>query len=404
VLLDEISFPMRKVRYIIFLKDILQLSLTSFGGPQAHLGLFHKILVEKRRYLDATELLELNSFCNILPGPASTQTLTAVGYKIGGPFLAFLTLLVWMLPVTLVMIAAALSIEYLNGALDVARFIQPMAISFVAYAVVRIVNAAVNTKTAVILFVISTLLCYSINYPGIFPLVLIVSGLITALKFRRHPKEQREPWKIEWGNFILYASIFIGAALLGHVLDFKPIKLFENFFRNGSYIFGGGQPLSGLLYKEFVEFKEYLSKEEFTAGYALLQALPGPLFSFSAFVGSLSLREYHITGQILGGLIASIGIYLPGTLMIFFIIRFWDKLKKYRAVKASLEGVNAASGGIILATACQIIQPILIDSIEIVVVNISIFLVTLFLLIYTKIPPPYFILAGLLVGFLFKLF
>jgi chromate transporter len=394
---------MRKVRYIIFLKDVLQLSITSFGGPQAHLGLFHKILVEKRRYLQATELLELSSFCNILPGPASTQTITAVGFKIGGSLLAFLTLLVWTLPVTLVMIAAALSIEHLNGALDVARFIQPMAISFVAYAVVRIAKTAVHTKTAVVLFVVSTLLCYSINYPGIFPLVLIVSGLITALKFKRLPKEEEEPWKIEWGNFVLYASIFIGAALFGHFLDYKPIKLFENFFRNGSYIFGGGQPLSGLLFKEFVEFKQYLSEKEFMAGYALQQALPGPLFSFSAFVGSLSLREYSIWGQILGGFIASVGIYLPGTLMIFFVVRFWDKLKKYRAVKASLEGVNAASGGIILATACQLIQPVLTDPIEVIVVNFLIFLITLLLLIYTKIPPPYFILAGLLIGFLFKL-
>jgi chromate transporter len=139
------------------------------------------------------------------------------------------------------------------------------------------------------------------------------------------------------------------------------------------------------------------------AGYALQQALPGPLFSFSAFVGSLSLREYSIWGQILGGFIASVGIYLPGTLMIFFVIRFWDKLKKYRAVKASLEGVNAASGGIILATACQLIQPVLTDPIEAIVVNFLIFLITLLLLIYTKIPPPYFILAGLLIGFLFKL-
>lgn len=391
---------MRKVRYLIFLKDVLQLALTSFGGPQAHLGLFHKILVDKRRYLSESELIELNSFCNILPGPASTQTLTAVGFKIGGPGLAFMTLLVWMLPVTIIMILAAISIEYLKGALNVARFIQPMAVSFVAYAVVKIIKAAVHTKTAVILFVISTLLCYSINYPGIFPLVLIVSGAMTALKFNRHPKEEKEPWKIEWGNFILYATIFISAALLGEILDYKPIKLFENFFRNGSYIFGGGQPLSGLLFKEFVDFKGYLTKEEFTSGYALLQALPGPLFSFSSFVGSLSLREYGLSGQIFGGLIAAVGIFLPGTLMIFFIIRFWDKLKKYRAVKASLEGVNAASGGIIMATAFQLIQPFFRSGIESAVLNSAIFLITFLLLVYTKIPPPYLILGGLLLGFI----
>jgi len=376
------------------------LSLTSFGGPLAHLGLFHKVLVEKRAYISEADLIELNSFCNILPGPASTQTLIAVGYKIGGALLAFLTLLVWMLPATLIMITAALLVEYLRGSLEVARFIQPMAVSFVAYAVVKIVRTAVTTKTAVILFTISTLLCYSINYPGIFPLVLIVSGALTALKFNKHPKEDKLPWKIEWSNFILYASIFVTAALLGHILDYKPIRLFENFFRNGSYIFGGGQPLSGMLYKEFVDFKGYLSKEEFTAGYALLQALPGPSFAFSAFVGSLSLRELGIGGQIIGGFVATTGIFLPGTLMIFFIIRFWDKLKKYRPVKASLEGVNAASGGIILATAMQLMQPFLSQGIEIAIVNFSICLITFLLLVYTKIPAPYLIIAGLLAGIL----
>ncbi len=374
------------------------MSLTSFGGPQAHMGLFHKVLVEKRAYVSEVDLIELNSFCNILPGPASTQTLIAVGYKIGGALLAFLTLLVWMLPATLIMTGAALLIEYLSGSLEVARFIQPMAVSFVAYAVVKIVRTAVTTKTAVVLFTVSTLLCYSINYPGIFPLVLIVSGILTALKFRRHPKEHKEPWKIKWGNFILYATIFILAALLGHILDYKPIRLFENFFRNGSYIFGGGQPLSGMLYKEFVDFKGYLTKDEFTAGYALQQALPGPSFAFSAFVGSLSLREFGIPGQVLGGFVAIIGIFLPGTLMIFFIIRFWDRLKKYRPVKASLEGVNAASGGIILATAMQLTQPFMKENIELALLNFSICLVTFLLLVYTKIPAPYLILAGLLAG------
>ena len=391
---------MRKVRYIIFLRDVWQLSLTSFGGPLAHLGLFHKVLVEKRAYISEADLIELNSFCNILPGPASTQTLIAVGYKIGGALLAFLTLLVWMLPATLIMITAALLVEYLKGSLEVARFIQPMAVSFVAYAVVKIVRTAVTTKTAVILFTVSTLLCYSINYPGIFPLVLIVSGALTALKFNKHPKEDKLPWKIDWSNFVLYAAIFVAAALLGHILDYKPIRLFENFFRNGSYIFGGGQPLSGMLYKEFVDFKGYLSKEEFTAGYALLQALPGPSFAFSAFVGSLSLRELGLGGQIVGGFVAVIGIFLPGTLMIFFILRFWDKLKKYRPVKASLEGVNAASGGIILATAMQLMQPFLNQGVEVAVINFLICLATFLLLVYTKIPAPYFILAGLLVGIL----
>lgn len=391
---------MRRVRYIIFLRDVLYLSLGSFGGPQAHLTLFFSVLVHKRAYLKEEELVELYAFCNILPGPASTQTLTAVGYKIGGPLLAFMTLLVWILPATIVMTGAAISVEYLKGSLEVARFIQPMAVSFVAYSALKIFKVAVTTKTAITLFIISSLACYFIHYPGIFPVVLILSGAVTAFRFNKHPKEEKQKWKIEWGNFILYSGIFIGAALLGQILDYKPIKLFENFFRNGSLIFGGGQPLSGLLHKEFVEFKHYLSNEEFMAGYAVLQALPGPLFSFSSFVGSLSLRESGIIGQISGGLIGAAGIFLPGTLMIFFIIRFWEQLKKYRPVRASLEGINAASGGIVLATAILLLKPFLFQEINSAAINLSIFTITFLLLNFTKLPAPYFILAGLLAGVL----
>src|SRR6187402_291211 len=98
----------RNVRYYIFLKDVLMLAVTTFGGPQAHLAHFQKILVDKRKYLSEEDLLEINSLCQILPGPTSTQTLTAVGFKIGGPNLAYLTLLVWILPAVILMTAAAI--------------------------------------------------------------------------------------------------------------------------------------------------------------------------------------------------------------------------------------------------------------------------------------------------------
>ncbi|MCI0752000.1 MAG: chromate transporter, partial [Flammeovirgaceae bacterium] len=127
----------QRVRYFIFLRDVLTLALTAFGGPQAHIALFQKQLVEKRRYLSEEDLLELNSLCQILPGPSSTQTLTAIGYKIGGPNLAYLTLLVWVLPSVILMGAAGIflsSIQEKNWSLEFTRFIQPMAVGFVAYA------------------------------------------------------------------------------------------------------------------------------------------------------------------------------------------------------------------------------------------------------------------------------
>ena len=375
------------------------MSLTAFGGAQAHMALFFKVLVKKRNYLSEEELIDLNSFCQILPGPASTQTLTAVGFKIGGPKLAFLTLLVWIAPAVIIMTLAAISVSFIS--LEFTKYIMIMAVAFVMFSAYKIGLISVRTKTSYVIFILSAIWCYFERSPAIFPIILILSGFVTSFKFKRQPLEQiNEPIKIEWSNLVLYASIFVGAALLGHITQDKSIRLFENFFRNGSLIFGGGQALTALFHKEFVEFKHYLNNQEFLSGYALLQSLPGPIFSFSAYIGSLSMREYGINGQILGSLVATAGIFLPGTILIFFVIRFWDGLKKYRVVKASLEGINAASAGIVTATAIILLQPLMLPW-HTGWLNYSLIAGTFAILVFTKVPPPFIIIAGMIAGILF---
>ena len=150
---------MKNIRHLIFLKDVLVLSLTSFGGPQAHLAIFFKILVQKRAYVTEAELMELYSFCQILPGPASTQTITAVGFKIGGPRLAFLTVLVWLLPAAMVMTTAAILVSYFqtqNINLEFVKYLEPIAIGFVLYAVVKTMSIIQKTKTAVIILILTS--------------------------------------------------------------------------------------------------------------------------------------------------------------------------------------------------------------------------------------------------------
>jgi chromate transporter len=136
-----------------------------------------------------------------------------------------------------------------------------------------------------------------------------------------------------------------------------------------------------------------LSNREFLSGYAVAQAIPGPLFSFSAYIGALSSRKYGIGGQLLGAIMSAIGIFLPGTFLIFFVIRFWDSLKQYRGVRASLEGITAASAGLVAASAIILFQPL-----ENTVLNFGVTIATFALLIFTKIPSPLIILAGLILG------
>jgi chromate transporter len=402
------------------------LALSTFGGPQAHLAHFHKVLVHKRKYLSEEELMEINSLCQILPGPASTQTLTAIGFKLGGPNLAYLTLLVWIFPAVAMMTTAAVlmsGMEQRNVSLEFTRFILPMAVGFVSYGAYMISLKTVTTKTGIAVMIASAVISYFVQTPFIFPIILLSAGLITSFKFRSQPKEREHKLTVVWSNFLLWAGVLIFAAALGGITKALPVKLFENFYRNGSLVFGGGQVLAPLLYTEFVEpqhedateskvnnlktkiRKQYapkplhspVSHQEFLSGYALAQALPGPVFSFSAYIGALSSRNYGFGGEILGAIMSALGIFLPGTFLIFFVIRFWDGLKKYRPVRASLEGITAASAGLVTASAIILFQPL-----ENTFLNFGVTIGTFCLLVFTRIPSPFIILLGLVLGLVLK--
>ena len=171
------------IPYTQFLKDVFQLSISCFGGPQAHLAYYQRILVEKGKYLSENDLLELYALCQIVPGPTSTQTLTSVGYRLGGPTLAYLTLLIWMLPSVAVMTLAGIligSFQEKELSLAFTRFIQPMAVGFVGYAAYTISLKTVNTKIGFVLMVASAVISYFVKTPLIFPIILVLAGTITA--------------------------------------------------------------------------------------------------------------------------------------------------------------------------------------------------------------------------------
>jgi chromate transporter len=394
----------RRVRYYVFLKDIFILSVTSFGGPQAFLAMLLERMVKTHAYITEEELWELNALCNMLPGPSSTQLVSAIGFRVGGPNLAYLALFVWILPATLLMTSAALLISFLQentpGALKFARFIQPMAIGFIIFAAQKTISKMVRTTEAMILMLISAFVAFFYSSPYIFPLMLIFGGLSTSIKYKNQPKsEEDKSLVIRWSNFYLWAGVLVIAALAGAVTKWQPILLFENFYRNGSLIFGGGQVLVPYLYTEFVDFKHFLSSEEFLTGYAISQGIPGPTFSISSYIGALSMREFGTTGFILGGLIAAAGIFLPGIFLIFFVIRFWDQLKLYRPVRAALEGINAVSCGMLIAAAYLLFEPLEANGL-----NILFILVTYSLLQFTRISSPMIISAGILLGILVNQF
>lgn len=378
------------------------MSITCFGGPQAHIAHFQRLLVDQRKYLTEADLNELNALCQVLPGPTSTQTLTAIGYRLGGAGLAYLTLLVWALPAVIIMTAAGLlitSFEKKQISLEFTRFIQPMAVGFVAYAAYSISIKTVNTKLGLVLMVIAGVASYFIKTPFVFPITLLIAGVVTSFNYKAHPREEKKKFDVKWSNFFLWAGVLIFAAILGGITKALPIRLFENFYRNGSLIFGGGQVLTPLLYTEFVQYapKQYLSSQEFLSGYALAQSVPGPVFSFSAYIGALAMRDYGIVGKLLGAIMSAAGIFLPGTFLIFFMIRLWESLKKYRPIRASLEGIFAANAGLVAAAAIILFQPL-----ENSLLNFGFTIGTFCLVAFSKLPSWSIILGGLLLGFILK--
>ncbi len=406
----------RRIRWIIFLREVLVLAVTAFGGPQAHVAMMFERLVERRGYLTEDELIELNALCSILPGPTSTQTITAIGYRLGGPNLAYLTLLVWCLPAVSAMIFIALIITQLDAqgvSLGFARYIQPMAVGIIAYAGYKIATRVVTTGRGIVLMVLAALIAYAaaLLFRGelwvsiLYPVLLLAGGFVTGTDYKKQEQVALEPLKIHWGNFIVWIGVFAGAALLGNLLSSKLILLFENFYRNGSLVFGGGQVLIPLMKVEFVDYKHFLTEEQFLTGIATGQAMPGPVFSVSGYLGALSMQDRGPAMQFAAGWISAAGLFLPGTFLIFFVYRFWAQLKQYRTVRAALEGVNAVSCGLILSVAVVLLEPyeLLLPRFD-GFLNLGLVVATFLVLLLTKIPVPFLILGGLMAGVIVEYF
>ena len=397
---------MTNKRHLLFLRDVAWYTCTAFGGAQAHLAIMIDLFVAKRNYISETELLELNALTQVLPGPASTQTLVGVAYKVGGLPLSILTFLIWILPSAALMSFAAISYSLLGEKAkfaSVMQVIQPIAVGIVASAAFVLGKSILKTKTAVWLAVCSLIATLILRNAYVFPILILLGGIISSaidtpleesqLRFKLFSNVN--PRKIAYfiGILLLFAGL---GAVINRTSPFSlPIRLFENFYRNGILIFGGGQVLVPYMFTEFVEMKHYLTAEQFLSGYAFQQAIPGPTFSFTSFLGGISLKNagYGVFGQMLGSLVAVFGINLPGLILILFIVPFWNDLKKISSIKNSLSGINAVSVGFLAAAIVFLMQPIGIS-----VMTVGVMLATFALLIFTRIQAPFIIIAGVLLG------
>ncbi|WP_410221681.1 chromate efflux transporter [Pedobacter sp.] len=393
---------------LLFLRNVLLFTFTSFGGAQAHIALLLRYFVTNVKFINEDELLELNALSQVLPGPASTQTLVGIAYKVGGLSLAILTFLIWILPSAAIMTFVGISYSMLDQKrkfIDILEYVHPIALGIVAYGAYQLGKKVLTDQVTFFLAfgaLVSTLI---LREAYVFPLAILIGGMISSAIAT--PQEETQVRVKLFSNINpkklgYFVSVLLIMAILGGIINRTspfslPIRLFENFYRNGIFIFGGGQVLVPMLYTEFVQMKHYVSQTDFLSGFAFQQVLPGPTFSFTSYVGTLSMKHggYGFNGQLIGGLLAVLGINLPGLILVLFIVPFWDDLKKIASIKYSLSGVNAVTVGFIAAAFIMLAIPMKTN-----VLFIAIMFCSFMLLNFTKINPTILVLVGIIMGYL----
>lgn len=402
-------------RHIPFLKAVFIYTLSAFGGPQGHLGMMLKTFVNKRRDVTKEELMEYVAFCQMLPGASSTQTITLIGYKRGGVPLAVLTLLIWILPASILMSIFSFLVYYVNTFhvdLTIFTYIQPMAVGFIAYAAFKMFRGSVNNTITLVIMIVSGIATYLFfESPWIFPTLIILGGIVTNFSSKRYPETHKlKPKHIRWTNIWLFVLIFIIIGFLSETArknnweNRRVFNLVENTYRFGSLVFGGGDVLMPMMYEQYVvrEKTQYMSQQEFLTGWGLVRAIPGPVFSVSAYTGGMVLRDFGDGLHWLGCIIGCVFIFLPSALLVLFFYPVWHNLKKYVFVYRSLEGIIAVIVGIMWASSLYLLKDISITSLNTVsFVNIFVICGTFLLLTYSRIPAPFIVLGCLLTGFIF---
>ena len=342
--------------------------------------------------------MELVALCSILPGPTSSQTIVAVGYRIGGPLLALLTMIVWALPAVVVMISLSFLghvLEIFHLSINVLRFIGPMAVGFIVLAALRVSRKVIVNQLTGALMVMSTFVTLFIRDSWVFPLVLLLGGMVTVFASREKQLFTRISLHPPWKYLIIFLLLAFGLLAGSLFFDRTLIHIGESFYRYGYLVFGGGQVVVPVMYSDLVEVHAYMTDREFLTGYGLVQGLGGPMFSFAAYAGGLAARGSTWPVQVIGAILGGIGIFLPGLLLIYFVFPIWEQLKQLKAIRIALQGVGAVAGGMIAAAAI-----ILLRTSGFSPINLAVTALSILLLAARRVPAPLIVLLTIAAGFI----
>ncbi|NOI30064.1 chromate efflux transporter [Vibrio coralliilyticus] len=375
-------------------KTFFWLGWISFGGPAAHIGYFRNTFVEKLKWLDDKEYAQIVALSQFLPGPGSSQVGFALGYKRGGLPGACMAFLGFTLPSVLIMLAlAVLSSQLTETSLfqNIVHGLKLLAVVVVADATWGMYKNFCKEKLSVSLCLLTAISLLVL--PGIATqmLVLVIAALI-GMKYLGN-QEQVPHTRFEPSVFPLALFVVLIVGLPFVAQSIPALSLFNDFFQAGSLVFGGGHVVLPLL-QNIVG--DQLSQDAFLTGYAAAQAVPGPMFTFATYIGYELLPKAPIAGA----LIATMGVFLPGFLLLLGVLKNWQSLAKMPKVSGAVNGVNAAVVGLLVAA---LYQPVFTSAVM-SPIDISFVLVGFYLLKQLKLPivwmVVFFMAAGIAGGYL----
>lgn len=386
--------PRRKITSLleIFLVSI-RLGFTSFGGPIAHLGYFHEEYVRRRKWMDEKSYADLVALAQFLPGPASSQVGIGIGVMRAGVLGGIISFLGFTLPSVVALILFALLLKGFDiGTAGWIHGLKIVAVAVVAHAIMGMSkNLTPDIKRkAIALFALVGTLVWQTAFTQIG--VILLAAILGFLLYKQHEESEETSSSFPIAKRIsviclaLFFSLLFLLPILREITGSYWVAMFDSFYRAGSLVFGGGHVVLPLLEQEFVP-TGWLSEASFLAGYGATQAVPGPLFTFAAYLGT-------VMNGWLGGLVATGAIFLPAFLLILGALPFWDSLRNNPKIKGAILGVNAAVVGILISA---FYFPIWTSSI-LAPVDFAFASVLFSMLAYWKLPPWIIVVSGAVGG------
>lgn len=375
-----------------------KLGLTSFGGPIAHLGYFHNEYIRRRKWMDERSYADLVALCQFLPGPASSQVGIGIGIVRAGLLGGLVAWLGFTLPSIIALVAFAFLLQGFDlGNTGWIHGLKIVAVAIVAHAILGMGQKLTPDRNRATIAVIAA--AVTLYWQAAYSQVIIIAaaGLIGVWLYRMKTVEGTPDLNIRISRslaiscLVIFLTLLIVLPFLRQWGNMEWIAMFDSYYRAGSLVFGGGHVVLPLLENEVV-FTGWVNESDFLAGYSAAQAVPGPLFTFASYLGTLS-------GGLTGAIVATTAIFLPAFLLVAGTLPFWNVLRNNSKIQGALVGVNAAVVGILLAA---LYDPLWTSAI-VESGDFMLAAVLFIMLVFWKLPPWMIVVVGALGGMVLEL-